>query len=225
MKIFVQKSVTNLKRARLMIKYFVKHSTILVKKTLNITPMKNLILTSLLIVSFTVSAQFIENRSFNLKHVLKFTPAKVVDMSSNFFNSIVEVEEEEEDAPFDFDIKKYLPKGFNPFGIVQITYNQLTNLFTDEEEIAFDFDHKEYLPANFNPYVNQTLLEAHNELNQEEDVAFEFDTKDYLPAGFNPYINTKALEKRENLMQEKDATFDFNTRNYLPEHFVSQRTP
>ena len=81
------------------------------------------------------------------------------------------------------------------------------------------------MPANFNPYVNQTLLEAHNELNQEEDVAFEFDTKDYLPAGFNPYINTKALEKRENLMQEKDATFDFNTRNYLPEHFVSQRTP
>ncbi|MGB5243625.1 MAG: hypothetical protein WBN16_03165 [Lutimonas sp.] len=168
--------------------------------------MKNLILTSFLIVSFTVSAQFIENRTFDFGNTLKFSQTAIANMSNGLLESIFEVEEVEEDAPFDFDIKKYLPLGFNPYVVAHLTYTSIAGFFEEADE-EFDFDTKSYLPENFNASYNEALHAAYAEVNREADVPFDFDTKAYLPVVFDPFENTKALKKYNEM---NNVLFDFD---------------
>ena len=168
--------------------------------------MKNLILTSFLIVSFTVSAQFIENRTFDFGNTLKFSQIAIANMSNDLLESIFELEEVEEDAPFDFDIKKYLPLGFNPYVVAHLTYTSIAGFFEEADE-EFDFDTKSYLPENCNPANNVPLDAAYAEINQEADVPFDFDTKAYLPVVFDPFENTQALKKYNEF---NNIIFDFD---------------
>jgi hypothetical protein len=108
--------------------------------------------------------------------------------------SILEIEEIEEDAPFDFDLKKYLPLGFNPYIMAHLTYTSIAGFFEEKDE-EFDFDTKAYLPENFNSVKNASLDAAYAEVNQEADAPFDFDTKSYLPAVFDPFENLEALKK------------------------------
>ena len=65
---------------------------------LKITQMKNLIISSFLIVSLTVSAQFIENRSMNFGNMLSMDLSTISNnVSKNILNTIFEIEVEEED--------------------------------------------------------------------------------------------------------------------------------
>ncbi|MFD1316662.1 hypothetical protein [Namhaeicola litoreus] len=168
--------------------------------------MKNLILTSFLIVSFTISAQFIENRTFNFGNTLKYSQKAITNMSHNFMQSILEVDEVEEDEPFDFDIKKYLPLGFNPYVVAHLTYTSIAGIFEEEDE-KFDFDTKAYLPENFNTAKNASLDAAYAEVNQEPDATFDFDTKSYLPVVFDPFENAEALKKYR---EYSNISFDFD---------------
>ncbi len=168
--------------------------------------MKNLILTSFLIVSFTVSAQFIENRTFDFGNTLRFGKTVITNVSNNLYDKIFEIEEVEQDAPFDFDVKKYLPLGFNPYVVAHLTYINIAGFFEEEDE-KFDFDPKAYLPENFNAAKNASLDAAYAEVNKEEDVPFDFDTKAYLPAVFDPFENTQALKKYNEFNK---LVFDFD---------------
>ena len=150
--------------------------------------MKNLIISSLLIVSLTVSAQFIENRNMNFGKMLHMDLNTVSNnLSKNILNTIFEIEEEEADEPFDFDIKKYLPYGFNPYKNISNIYNKLYDYITEEADEPFEFNTKDYLPANFDPYIGISMMDEYESLNEEADEPFDFDTKEYLPKNFNPY--------------------------------------
>ena len=155
---------------------------------LKITQMKNLIISSFLIVSLTVSAQFIENRSMNFGNMLSMDLSAISNnVSKNILNTIFEIEVEEEDEPFDFDIKKYLPYGFNPYKNIANIYNKLYDYITEEADEPFEFNTKDYLPANFDPYIDISMMDEYESLNEEADEPFDFDTKEYLPKNFNPY--------------------------------------
>lgn len=64
-------------------------------------------------------------------------PVKIEDVS---------VYKIEEDINFDFDIKQYLPKGFNSLkGLGDLDWSKI-ELIEVEEEVEIDFDTKQYLP-------------------------------------------------------------------------------
>ncbi|MEN8186528.1 MAG: hypothetical protein ABFR05_05310 [Bacteroidota bacterium] len=179
--------------------------------------MKKLTTLCFLFVSLTISAQFIENRSIDFSNVFK-----KVNTIENFYtvlNSIVEIEEEEEDEPFDFDVKDYLPQGFNPFiAVVFKAYTGVYGAFFEEEDEDFlEFVTKEdYLPVSDDTDEMTKVMEEYELLTEEEDAPFEFDTKDYLPENFDTYEMDKLMEEYELLSEEEDEAFDFDTKKYLP---------
>ena len=83
--------------------------------------MKKLIIPCLLIVSLTVSAQYFDHRTINFGDNLSANFINITHhISNSAVDSIFEVEIEEEDEPFDFDIQKYLPKDFNPYKLISL---------------------------------------------------------------------------------------------------------
>jgi hypothetical protein len=188
--------------------------------------MKKLIIPCFLIVSLTISAQYLDSRTINFGDNLSTNFKDITSYISNSMDdSIFEVEfEEEEDAPFDFDVQEYLPKDFNPFKLMYNTYDIVYEYFFEEEDASFDFDTKAYLPVGFNPYEDKFIIEEYALLNEESDATFDFDTKEYLPEGFNAYDeNESILAEYELLNVEEDEPFDFNTVAYLPVSFDAQR--
>lgn len=187
--------------------------------------MKKFIIPCFLIVSLTVSAQFQENRTINLGNLFNTNLNNITSqLSDTLLENIFEVEEEEADEAFDFDVKSYLPEGFNPFAMVYNSYaNVYTLLFEDEDE-TFDFDTKEYLPEDFNAYADISINDDYELLQEEADEEFDFDSKAYLPIGFNAYNeDERILADHEKLTEEKDAKFDFDISDYLPADFVAYR--
>jgi len=183
--------------------------------------MKKLIIPCLLIVSLTVSAQYLDHRTIYFGNNLSSNFKDVTSYISNSMaDSIFEVEFEEEDEPFDFDVQKYLPKDFNPFKLMYNTYDIVYEYLFEDEDEPFDFDTKAYLPEGFDPYEDKSIIEEYALLHEEEDAKFDFDTKEYLPKGFNAYSeNESILADYELLNEEEDEPFDFNTVEYLPVSF------
>lgn len=100
----------------------------------------------------------------------------------------IEVIEEEEDEVFDFNVKEYLPIGFDANRFLEF------EMVLEEEDAPFDFDTKDYLPIGFG--LKQSIIDSIEEIRiEEEDTPFDFDTKKYLPIGFNP--SKKAISKTE----------------------------
>ena len=90
----------------------------------------------------------------------------------------VEIAIEEEDEAFDFNIKEYLPVGFDA------TRSFEYEVVLEEEDAPFDFNTKDYLPIGFG--LKKSVLDSIQEIViEEEDTPFDFNTKDYLPKGFN----------------------------------------
>jgi len=90
---------------------------------------------------------------------------------------------EEEDEAFDFDIKAYLPIGFDPYVSFEEKYGIEFEIVDEEVDIPFDFDTKKYLPIGFG--LKKSVLNSIEEIEIEEaDAPFGFDTKKYLPKGF-----------------------------------------
>ena len=135
--------------------------------------MKKLIIPILLIVSLTVSAQYLDNRTINFGNNLssnfKDVTSYISTSLADSFFELEEEEEEEEDAPFDFDVQKYLPKDFNPFKLMYTTYDIVFEYLFEEEDAPFDFDTKLYLPEGFNPYEDKSIMEEYALLQEEED--------------------------------------------------------
>lgn len=67
-------------------------------------------------------------------------------------NSIEYIEEEYIDLGF--DVKHYLPFGFDPYKGMIFELSEIDYIETSEE-INLGFDSQPYLPKNFNPYVGQ----------------------------------------------------------------------
>ena len=109
--------------------------------------MKKFIIPFFLIVSLTISAQFTEYKTINFGKALSYNYKTVTNNISNtIFDSLFEINEEEEDEPFDFDIQNYLPIGFNPYKLMFKAYSNLFEYLFEEEDASFDFDTEEYLP-------------------------------------------------------------------------------
>ena len=113
--------------------------------------MKKLIIVGMLAISFIATAQLSKSKNLNYKDTL---------ITSYYNDSIIEslpsVVVEEEDAPFDFNTKDYLPLGFNPYAKEQAPFKFEAIV---EEDAAFDFDTKKYLPKGFDPYKGLLTVE------------------------------------------------------------------
>ena len=182
--------------------------------------MKKFIIPFFLIVSLTISAQFKEYKTINFGNALSFNYKTVTNHISNtIFDSLFEINEEEEDEPFDFDIQNYLPIGFNPYKLMFETYSNIFEYLFEEEDESFDFDTKAYLPKGFDPYSNNVSFEEYELMNEEENESFDFDTEEYLPKGFSPYYDIVLIEEYKLMNEEEDESFDFDTKEYLPEGF------
>ncbi len=141
--------------------------------------MKKLFIASMLVIGLIATAQFSQSNQLDLNET---------SINNSNYDLIIESLTaealEEEDAPFDFNTKDYLPLGFNPYDNNEYTY--INEIFFEEEDAPFDFKTKDYLPIGFNPYATNQNAEV-IEISLEEDAPFDFNTKDYLPTGFNPY--------------------------------------
>ncbi len=138
---------------------------------------------------------------------------KELDLSS------VEFIEDEVDISFDFDVNRYLPRGFNPhepyFNIHSIEYIE------DEVDITFNFDVHEYLPEGFDAHATPQIVDLNSipYIEDEEEVTFDFDVKAYLPRGFDPYKPYFDIHSIEYIEDDVDVHFDFDVNEYLPEGF------
>ena len=100
-------------------------------------------------------------------------------------DNTVNVSDTEDEYPFDFNTKDYLPLGFDPYeGMIIDESNLLI-----EEPVVFDFDTNAYLPEGFDPYEGMFKYKM---VWNEEQVKFNFDTKKYLPKKFDPYKKVSA---------------------------------
>lgn len=106
--------------------------------------MKKLIIASMLVTGLMSTAQLSQNNHLYLKDNL------ISNVNDNLQNKNCETIEEE-DEPFDFNTKDYLPFGFNPYAIYQ--YEDIIEISIEEKDATFDFNTKMYLPINFNPHV------------------------------------------------------------------------
>lgn len=142
--------------------------------------MKNLILTSILAISFLTAnaSQFLENSIVNDTITKKETKPAIIEVYP------VLIAEEEADEPFDFNIKDYLPVGFNPY----LNLDEYDLEFSGvEEDEPFDFNTNDYLPVGFN--LSRDILDSIIEIAiEEEDAPFDFDHTAYLPKDFNTSI-------------------------------------
>jgi len=148
--------------------------------------MKKLITASILVISIIANAQLSNSNDINLKDTV--FGSLHIDL---LIDSLPSEVAEEEDAPFDFNTKDYLPLGFNPNATKEVL--DLIEISIEEEDAEFDFDTKEYLPLGFNPNKNNPFSDIIEITIEEEDASFDFDTKEYLPKGFNPH---KGLVKK-----------------------------
>ena len=136
--------------------------------------MKNLIAPCLLVLSLmTATAAQVTTSSF-----VSINDTISKDELKNTTIAYVEFAEEEQDEAFDFDIKAYLPVGFN--AITSLEYE----IVLEEADAPFDFNTKDYLPIGFG--LKKSILDSIEEIVIEEaDAPFNFDTKAYLPKGFD----------------------------------------
>ena len=132
---------------------------------MNLKTMKKSILTLVVVLSFfyTFSAS-------------QIVPEKIKA------NDIIYIEEEEEDEPFNFDYKAYLPEGFNPYDLADNDVDATLWVAENKEDEPFDFNHKKYLPVGFNPSkeFNSLFLDEIKWVDEEKDELFDFDTKIYF---------------------------------------------
>ena len=145
--------------------------------------MKKIILTSMLAISFmtATATQLSENVLNSLNDTIS---TKEIKIALNELDSIEVVEEQDE--PFDFNIKDYLPIGFNPNKSIEEKYNIIYEVSIEEADEPFDFNTEDYLPVGFR--LNTEIIKSIKEIAiVEKDEKFDFDTKSYLPKGFNPY--------------------------------------
>ena len=137
--------------------------------------MKNLIASCLLIISLmTATAAQVTTSSF-----VSINDTISIEELKNTTIAYVEFAEEEQDEAFDFDIKAYLPVGFNANAsfIYEI-------VLEEEEDEPFDFNTRDYLPIGFG--LKRSILDSIEEIViKEADEPFNFDTKSYLPKGFD----------------------------------------
>ncbi len=163
--------------------------------------MRKLIVSLSLIVAFSTTALAVE-----------YEPATANDSTllkeTNSVPKIEEIAEVEVDSPFDFDIKEYLPNGFDAYA------GMFEEIAIAEVDEPFDFNTKDYLPAGFDAF--EGLYTEYGAV-EELDEAFEFDTKEYLPVGFNATLNLDAIV--EITVEEADEPFDFDTSKYLKKTF------
>ncbi len=147
--------------------------------------MKKLTTLCLIIVSLTVSAKSVDCNTIDFGNNLSSNFNDVVGNSTNpMDDTTFEIEKEEQDAPFDFDTKKYLPENFNPYEEVSILEDYA--MLNAEEDEKLDFDTKQYLPTGFDAYSeNELIMEDYELLRAAPDAPFDFNTVDYLPVNFN----------------------------------------
>ncbi len=163
--------------------------------------MKKLFFSLSLLIAFSTSALAVEYEPniLNDSTLLK---------EANSMPNIEEVALEEADAPFDFDVKNYLPKGFNAYA------GMFEEIKIEEADEPFDFNTADYLPAGFDAFEGLYIDYGSVE---EADEAFDFNTKDYLPVGFNAELNLDAIVEIN--IEEEDEPFDFDTSKYLTKDF------
>ena len=136
--------------------------------------MKNLLAPCLLVISLMTA---------NAAQVTTSTLVSINDTISkdelkNSTIAYVEFADEEQDEAFDFDIKAYLPVGFNANTSFEYEIVQ------EEADEPFDFNTKDYLPVGFG--LKRSILDSIEEITIEEaDEPFDFNTKAYLPKGFD----------------------------------------
>ena len=89
--------------------------------------MKKLLIPCFLIVSLTISAQFQENRTIDFGNLFSSSFNNITNnISDSVYENLFEINQEETDEVFDFDIQNYLPEGFDPFAVV---YNSYANVY------------------------------------------------------------------------------------------------
>lgn len=159
--------------------------------------MRKLIATLSLIVAFSTSALAVEYEpvALNDSTLLKET---------NSVPNIEEIAIVEVDSPFEFDVKDYLPKGFDAYA------GMFEEITITEADAPFEFDTKDYLPAGFDAF--EGLYTDYGAV-EEADETFDFDTEKYLPVGFNASLNLDAIVEIN--IEEEDEPFDFDTSKYL----------
>ena len=141
--------------------------------------MKKLIIASMLVIGLIATAQSLQSNHLDLRNN-PMCESYCNDLDENLISEI-----NEEDAPFDFNTKDYLPVGFNPYATDR--YGEIFEVSLEEEDTPFDFDTKEYLPVGFNPYATDQYEDLSEISIEEEDEQFDFNTKNYLPKNFDPY--------------------------------------
>lgn len=97
----------------------------------------------MLVISLITIAQFSQNDQLNINK-LNINPTEPHE------NQIVFEVLEEEDAPFDFNTKDYLPMGFDAYQPIRT--NEFFEVSEEELDEDFDFNRQLYLPKGFDPH-------------------------------------------------------------------------
>ncbi len=145
----------------------------------------------MLVISFmtATATQLSKSKLYSINDTIAMNETKTTTE-----NYPVIVGEEEQDEPFEFNTKDYLPIGFNANLSIEEQYGIEFSTAIEEEDEPFDFDTKDYLPLAFN--LNKDILNSIVEISvNEADEPFEFDTKKYLPKDFDP--NKKSIITNE----------------------------
>ena len=91
--------------------------------------------------------------------------------------------QEEENIELGFDVRDYLPEGFDPYK----QYVDLNNIEFIEDTVDLVLDATWYLPEGFDPYANPIGIEGINYIDENDNIDLDFNTKVYLPKDFNAY--------------------------------------
>ena len=91
--------------------------------------------------------------------------------------------QEEENIELGFDVRDYLPEGFDPYK----QYVDLNSIEFIEDNVNIVLDATRYLPEGFDPYANPIGIEGINYIDETDNIDLDFNTKVYLPKDFNAY--------------------------------------
>ncbi len=94
----------------------------------------------------TQETQLTETIALYENNVALETTTNLLTEEKFTINDITYIKDEVE-ITFDFDVKQYLPRGFNPYE-VYFDINSV-EFIEDEEEPVFNFDLNKYLPKDF----------------------------------------------------------------------------
>jgi hypothetical protein len=135
--------------------------------------MKNILIPCMLVFSLmTATAALLPATTLNSTNDSNID--KELKIPTIEFTEVVE----EADEAFDFDIKSYLPLGFNAFTSLEY------EIVLEEADASFDFNTKDYLPVGFG--LKKSVVDSIKEIEiLSTDETFDFDTKAYLPKDFN----------------------------------------